>query len=129
MRIVCVLEGISVPLSENLACFVFLKQPFWVSPFCTITNENILQEIKLPVPQYCWIKTIQTQRPNTNKFTTSIKLHENNRFVKNNITMVLLGKWIRLKLCKSFKISFPITPNKTTYIWLKLQNFLPEKFR
>ena len=25
--------------SENLACFVFLKHPFWDSPFCLITDE------------------------------------------------------------------------------------------
>ena len=24
---------------ENLACFIFLKQPFWDSPFCLITDE------------------------------------------------------------------------------------------
>ena len=24
---------------ENLACFVFLKHPFWDSPFCLITDE------------------------------------------------------------------------------------------
>ena len=25
--------------SENLTCFVFLKHPFWDSPFCLITND------------------------------------------------------------------------------------------
>ena len=25
--------------SENLACFVFLKRPFWDSPICLITDE------------------------------------------------------------------------------------------
>ena len=27
--------------SENLACFVFLKHPFWDSPFCLFTDEII----------------------------------------------------------------------------------------
>ena len=30
---------INVRFSENLACFVFLKHPFWDSPFCLITNK------------------------------------------------------------------------------------------
>ena len=29
----------NVRFSENLGCFVFLKQPFWDSPFCLITDE------------------------------------------------------------------------------------------
>ena len=29
----------NVRFSENLACFVFLKHPFWDSPFCLITDE------------------------------------------------------------------------------------------
>ena len=29
----------NVRFSENLACFVFLKHPFWDSPFCLITEE------------------------------------------------------------------------------------------
>ena len=29
----------NVRFSENLACFVFLKYPFWDSPFCLITDE------------------------------------------------------------------------------------------
>ena len=28
----------NVRFSENLACFVFLKHPFWDSPFCLITD-------------------------------------------------------------------------------------------
>ena len=28
------------PFSENLACFVFLKHPFWDSPFCLITDKS-----------------------------------------------------------------------------------------
>ena len=30
-----------VRFSKNLACFVFLKHPFWDSPFCLITDELI----------------------------------------------------------------------------------------
>ena len=32
----------NVRFSENLTCFVFLKHPFWDSPFCLITNDNSL---------------------------------------------------------------------------------------
>ena len=35
-----VYQGVrNVRFSENLACFVFLKRPFWDSPFCLITDE------------------------------------------------------------------------------------------
>ena len=29
----------NVRFSENLACFVLLKHPFWDSPFCLITDD------------------------------------------------------------------------------------------
>ena len=29
----------NICFSENLVCFVFLKHPFWDSPFCLITDE------------------------------------------------------------------------------------------
>ena len=36
----CAYQGIrNVCFSENLAFFVFLKHPFWDSPFCLITDE------------------------------------------------------------------------------------------
>ena len=36
----CAYQGVrNVRFSENLACFVFLKHPFWDSPFCLITDE------------------------------------------------------------------------------------------
>ena len=35
----CTYQGVNVRFSENLACFVFLKHPFWDSPFCLITDE------------------------------------------------------------------------------------------
>ena len=31
----------NVPFSENLACFVFLWQPFWDSAFCLITDDLV----------------------------------------------------------------------------------------
>ena len=35
----CAYQGVrNVHLSENWACFVFLKHPFWDSPFCLITD-------------------------------------------------------------------------------------------
>ena len=39
-RRTCAYQGVrNVGFSENLACFVFLKHPFWDSPFCLITND------------------------------------------------------------------------------------------
>ena len=35
---VCVPGDKNARFSENLACFVFLKHPFWDSPFCLITD-------------------------------------------------------------------------------------------
>ena len=35
----CAYQGVrNVCFPENLACFVFLKHPFWDSPFCFITD-------------------------------------------------------------------------------------------
>ena len=31
--------------SENLTCFIFLKHPFWDSPFCFITDDNALMKL------------------------------------------------------------------------------------
>ena len=35
----------NVRFSENCACFVFLKEPFWDSPFCLITDEYIMEKV------------------------------------------------------------------------------------
>ena len=35
----CVSGGKKCSFSENLACLVFMKHPFWDSPFCFITDE------------------------------------------------------------------------------------------
>ena len=36
----CAHQGVrNVRLSENLACFVFLKQPFWDLPFCLVMDH------------------------------------------------------------------------------------------
>ena len=36
----CTCQGVrNVRFSENLTCFVFLKHPFWDSPFCLITDD------------------------------------------------------------------------------------------
>ena len=32
----------NVCFSENLACFIFLKHPFWDSPFCLITDDFVV---------------------------------------------------------------------------------------
>ena len=43
----CAYQGIrNVRFSQNLACFVFLKHPFWDSPFCLITDEFMIIIIK-----------------------------------------------------------------------------------
>ena len=45
--IMCAYQGVrNVRFSENLACFVFLKHPFWDLPFCLIANENKFTEAK-----------------------------------------------------------------------------------
>ena len=36
----------NVCFSENVACFVFLKHPFWDSPFCLVTDELKDQYVK-----------------------------------------------------------------------------------
>ena len=42
----CAYQGVrNVPFSENLMCFVFLKHPFWDSPFCFSTDELKINEI------------------------------------------------------------------------------------
>ena len=39
MKQSCACQGVRyVRFSENLACIVFLKHPFWDSPFCLITD-------------------------------------------------------------------------------------------
>ena len=55
----CAYQGVkNVRFSENLACFVFSKYPFWDSPFCLIADELILSWFWT-----CWTFMI------TNKFT------------------------------------------------------------
>ena len=41
----------NVCFSENLACFVFLKHPFWDSPFCLITEELFVSKRWINQPQ------------------------------------------------------------------------------
>ena len=44
-KVCCAYQGvINTRFSENLACFVFLKPPFWDSPFCLITDELSFRE-------------------------------------------------------------------------------------
>ena len=41
----CVYQGVrNVCFSENLACFVFLKHPFWGMPFCLINDDIAFRE-------------------------------------------------------------------------------------
>ena len=42
--IVCVSWGKNVCFSENLTRFVFLKHPFWDSPFCLITDKKGIKQ-------------------------------------------------------------------------------------
>ena len=42
----CAYQGVTnVRISENLACFVFLKHPFWDLPFCLITDKLFSQKV------------------------------------------------------------------------------------
>ena len=50
----CAHEGVrNVLFSENLTCFVFLKHPFWDSPFCLITNESYATIVIYKKFSYC----------------------------------------------------------------------------
>ena len=41
----CAYQGArNIRFSENLACFIFLKHPFWDSAFCLITDEIQLRK-------------------------------------------------------------------------------------
>ena len=40
-RKICVSGGKNIRFSVNFTCFVFLKHPFWDSPFCLITDDFI----------------------------------------------------------------------------------------
>ena len=51
----CPYQGVrNVRFSENLACFVFLKDPFWDSPFCLITDD-FLKKSKFNIFLSCLI--------------------------------------------------------------------------
>ena len=42
LHLKCAYQGLrNVSFSENLVCFVFLKYPFWDSPFCNPYKPNI----------------------------------------------------------------------------------------
>ena len=46
----CAYQGVrNVHFSENLMCFIFLKHPFWDSPFCLITDD-LYSFVCLPYP-------------------------------------------------------------------------------
>ena len=56
----CAYQGVkNVRFSENLSCFVFLKYPFWDSPFCLITDELLtLNNFHvLFIYFFCWLWT------------------------------------------------------------------------
>ena len=77
----CAYQGVrNVGFSENLACFVFLKHPFWNSPFCLITDD-----FTFGIPQ-----TIQGQCSNAPNLKDN--LHD------KSIGLVLSGRIIDLKL-------------------------------
>ena len=52
----CAYQGVrNVSFLENLACFVFLKYPFWDSPFCLIIDELIVTFLSISSPP--WTKS------------------------------------------------------------------------
>ena len=61
----CTYQGVrNICFSENLACFVFLKHPFWDSSFCLITDdfcqtifEIILNIFFVPTKKYTRLLT------------------------------------------------------------------------
>ena len=55
----CAYQGVlNVRFSENLACFVFLKHPFWDSSFCLITDVIWRREIRDFILCHVLLKTI-----------------------------------------------------------------------
>ena len=50
----CAYQGVrNVPFLENLACYVFLKPPFWGSSFCLIIDniKNVVKKDKVHKPE------------------------------------------------------------------------------
>ena len=43
----CAYQGVNVRFPENSVCFVFLKHPFWDSPFRLTTGENFSLTFRL----------------------------------------------------------------------------------
>ena len=51
---ICAYQAVrNICFSENLACFVFLKHPFWDSPFCLITDVIEIWTIFLKCTNAC----------------------------------------------------------------------------
>ena len=67
-----------VRFSENLACFVFLKHPFWDSPFCLITDETEMAS-SMDMAFFPLVKALRIRKPhfcgacNDNLFPTFVK--------------------------------------------------------
>ena len=47
--------NISYPFIRTRTCFVFLKHPFWDSPFCLITNEFTVNLLKKNLGDYSFL--------------------------------------------------------------------------
>ena len=59
----CAYQGIrNVCFSEILACFAFLKHPFWDSPFCLVTDDNTYYSsmVKIIISKVYWILSFKT---------------------------------------------------------------------
>ena len=50
----CAYQGVrNVRFSENLTWFIFLKYPFWDSPFCLVTDECLFSKQKKVLWRSC----------------------------------------------------------------------------
>ena len=92
------LQGVrKVRFSENLACFVFLKHPFWDSPFCFITNEllsefhQVLKNMHLLV-SFCFFRSSQQRYSIKQMLLKILQTSELNICVRVSLLMELLDE-------------------------------------
>ena len=109
----CAYKGVkNVRSSKNLACFVFLKYPFWDSPFCLITDVflKMLWLLELLIVRSRSFHCITADKKKfflkrlclvLKKQTFCVEASYRNQFEK------VLGKFIFLKFVKNRQFSVP----------------------
>ena len=83
--------------SENSTCFVFLKHPFWDSPFCFITNEllsefhQVVKNMHLLV-SFCFFRSSQQRYSIKQMLLKILQTSELNICVRVSLLMELLDE-------------------------------------